>query len=225
MVTIKDVARSAGVSTTTVSRVLNRRGYFDRDTASLVRRVAAELGYRQNVNWKRLSRQTSETICYLLGNSHTMNSMHVEVLMSAERVLREAGYDMVFVPFCYRASARGTQLELPRRFQQQGTVDGVILAGVHCSNLLEALSRLNLPYVLLGNAFMGPCKKLKWDVVIYDDITGSYETVNYLVRLGHRRIAFVGNMRLPWFCRRYEGYARVMRERGLPEILLPKPGT
>ncbi|MCZ2077496.1 MAG: LacI family DNA-binding transcriptional regulator [Bryobacteraceae bacterium] len=220
MATIKDVARKAGVSTATVSRVLNRRGYFDRETAGLVRRAATELGYRPNVNWKRLSRQSSETVCYLLGNSDTMNSMHVKVLMSAEQVLREAGYDLVFVPFCYRAGVRGTQLELPRLLQQQGTVDGVILAGVHYTNLLDALSRLNLPYVLLGNAFAGPKEKLRWDAVVYDDIGGSYEAVNYLVRLGHRRIAYVGNIALPWFRRRYEGYARVMRERELPEILV-----
>ncbi|HWQ55951.1 MAG TPA: LacI family DNA-binding transcriptional regulator [Bryobacteraceae bacterium] len=218
MPTIKDVALQAGVSTATVSRVLNRRGYFDRETARLVRRVATELGYRQNVNWKRLSRQVSETVCYLLGNSETMNSMHVKLLMSAEHVLREAGYDMVFASCRYRGTIPATQLELPRLLEQQGTVDGVILAGVHYPNLLDALSRLNLPYVILGNAFAGPHARLKCDAVVYDDIEGAYEAVSYVARMGHRRIAFVGNKALPWFKRRYQGYLRVVRDRQLPEI-------
>ncbi len=215
--TIKDVARQAGVSTATVSRVLNRSGYFDGETAKRVRRAADEVGYRQNVNWKRISRQASENVCYLVGNSATLNSMHMKVLMSVESVLREAGYDMVFATFRYRAATPAARLELPRLLEQQGTVDGVILAGVHYPNLLDALKRLRLPHVILGNAFAGPHSRLKWDAVMYDDIGGSYEAVSYLARLGHQRIAFVGNTERPWFKRRYEGYLRAMRERQLPE--------
>jgi len=215
--TIKDVARQAGVSTATVSRVLNRRGYFDSETARQVRRAADELGYRQNVNWKRISRQASETICYLMGNPKTMNSNHMKVLMAVEAALRDAGYDMVFATFAYRATTSAAQLELPRLLEQQGTVDGVVLAGVHYPNLLDVLKRLHLPHVVLGNAFAGPQQRLKWDAVMYDDITGSYEAVSYLARLGHRRIAFVGNIERPWFRRRYEGYLRAMRERQFPE--------
>jgi DNA-binding LacI/PurR family transcriptional regulator len=220
MTTIKDVARQAGVSTATVSRVLSGRGYFDRDTAALVRRAAAALGYRQNVNWKRLSRQSSETVCYLLGNCDTMNSMHVKLLMSAEQVLREGGYDMVFAPFRYSSSVAARHLELPRLFEQRGAVDGVLLAGVHYPNALDAIHRLGLPCVMLGNAFVGPPRRLAWDTVAYDDVVGAYEAVSYLARLGHRRIAFVGNTALPWFRRRHAGYRRVTEERQLPDISL-----
>lgn len=217
MATIKDVARRAGVSTATVSRVLNRCGYFDEQTAGRVQRAASDLGYRQNVHWKRLKRQASETVCFLLGNRETMNSMHVKMLMAAERVLREAGYDLVFAVFRYRAELTAAGLELPRLLQHEGTVDGVMLAGLHYPNLLDALARLHLPYVLLGNTFIGPAPRIKSDAVVYDDIGGAYEATNYLARLGHRRIAFVGNTSLPWFKRRYEGYQQVMRDRGLTE--------
>lgn len=218
MATIKDVARKAGVSTATVSRVLNDSGYYDLETARRVRKVVAELGYRRNVHWKRLSRNASETVCFLLGNRDSMNSMQMRMLMACERALNEAGYDLVFASFRYRAEAAAGHLELPRLISHEGTVDGVILAGVHYGNLLEALLRLKLPYVLLGNTFIGDKDRLKTDAVIYDDVSGAYEATQYLVRLGHRRIAFVGNLSLPWFRRRYEGYRQALRRAGLEEL-------
>jgi LacI family transcriptional regulator len=97
-------------------------------------------------------------------------------------------------------------------------VDGVILAGVHHSNLIDALDALDVPHVLLGNTFVGDERHLTRDVVIYDDINGAYEAAEYLARLGHHRIAFVGNTARPWFRRRFQGYTRAMRDSGLPEI-------
>jgi DNA-binding LacI/PurR family transcriptional regulator len=218
MATIKDVARRAGVSVATVSRVLNNSGYFDGETARRVNDAVAALGYRRNVHWKRLAQNSSETVCFLLGNRDALNSMQVKMLMACERVCAEAGYDLVFAPFRYSAETPAKQLQLPRLIAHEGTVDGVILAGVHYENLLDALTRLKLPYVLLGNTYIGDKDKLRKDAVVYDDVGGAYEATQYLIRLGHRRIAFVGNVDLPWFRRRYDGYRRAMREAKLDEI-------
>jgi DNA-binding LacI/PurR family transcriptional regulator len=218
MATIKDVARRAGVSVATVSRVLNNSGYFDGETARRVNDAVAALGYRRNVHWKRLAQNSSETVCFLLGNRDALNSMQVKMLMACERVCAEAGYDLVFAPFRYSAETPAKQLQLPRLIAHEGTVDGVILAGVHYENLLDALTRLKLPYVLLGNTYIGDKDKLRKDAVVYDDVGGAYEATQYLIRLGHRRIAFVGNVDLPWFRRRYDGYRRAVREAKLEEI-------
>jgi len=218
MATIKDVARRAGVSTATVSRVLNNSGYFDPETARLVNQAVAALGYRRNIHWKRLAQNASETVCFLLGNREALNSMQVKMLMACERVCAEAGYDLVFAPFRYSGDTQAKQLELPRLIAHPGTVDGLILAGVHYENLLGALEQIEMPYVMLGNTYIGHKDKLKKDAVIYDDVGGAYEAVQYLIRLGHKRIAFVGNIALPWFRRRYDGYRRVMKEAGLEEI-------
>lgn len=217
-VTIKDVARRAGVSTATVSRVLNGSGYFDKETARAVKEAVEALGYQRNVHWRRLAQNSSETVCFLLGNRDALNSMQVKMLMACERVCAEAGYDLVFAPFRYSADTPAKQLLLPRLIMHQGTVDGVILAGVHYENLLDALVRRKLPYVLLGNTYIGDKEKLRKDAVIYDDVGGAYEATQYLIRLGHRRIAFIGNLELPWFRRRYDGYRRAMREAHLDVI-------
>jgi LacI family transcriptional regulator len=218
MATIKDVAKRAGVSTATVSRVLNNSGYYDPETARLVNDAVAALGYQRNIHWKRLAQNASETVCFLLGNRDMLNSMQVRMLMACERVCAEAGYDLVFAPFRYSAETPAKQLQLPRLISNRGMVDGVILAGVHYENLLDATARIGLPCVMLGNTYIGHKDKLKKDAVIYDDVGGAYEAVQYLIRLGHKRIAFIGNIALPWFRRRYSGYTRALKEAGLHEM-------
>lgn len=213
--TIKDVAQRAGVSTATVSRVLNHSGTVDAVTARAVLAAVSALGYRRNVHWERLSRRRSQTLCFVLGNRTAPNSMHVRLLMACERACREAGYDLVFATLHYRADARQDRLVLPRLLEDQGVVDGVILAGVHHENLLDALTRLRLPYVLLGNTFIGGRDRLKHDAVVYDDVAAVRSGTEYLIRLGHERIAFVGNTALPWFERRCRGYQRALRAAGL----------
>lgn len=211
-VTIKDVAKRAGVSTATVSRVLNDSGYYDKETARLVNSAVESLGYRRNVHWKRLALNSSETICFLLGNRESLNSMQVNMLMASQQVFARAGYDVVFTSFHYAPETPSARLELPRLIAHQGTVDGVVLAGLHYENLVEAVTNIKLPYVMLGNTYIGSKEKLRHDALIYDDVAGAYEATKYLLRLGHKHIAFVGNIELPWFARRYEGYSRAIAE-------------
>jgi DNA-binding LacI/PurR family transcriptional regulator len=69
--------------------------------------------------------------------------------------------------------------------------------------------------VVLGNNIIGEPRDLKSDVVFSDDIHGGQDMTQYLIGLGHRHICFVGNTRLPWFARCFEGYRRAMIEAGL----------
>jgi DNA-binding LacI/PurR family transcriptional regulator len=217
MATIKEVARRAGVSTATVSRVLNKSGYFDETTARKVERAVEALSYRRNVNWERLARNSSQTVCFLLGNRTRMTFMQMELLMACEQVLSDAGYDLIFERVMYREDTPKGRLQLPRIISRQGTVDGVILVGVHYTNLLDALVRIGLPYVLLGTSLFSRSQQITTDAVLYDDISGAYDAMRYLIRLGHRKIAFVGNKSLPGSRRRQEAYIRAAREEGLAQ--------
>lgn len=208
--TIKEVAREAGVSVATVSRVLNGSGYFDEETARKVRSAVQKLGYRRNVHWKRLKRNSSDAICFLLGNRESMNSMHMRLLVASERVCNERGLDVVFSGFRYSASVKASQLVLPRVLAEQGVVDGVILAGQHSANLLEALDQAGIPWVLAGNNFVGPSRYTSRFTIYYDEKGGITDAARYLGRLGHRRVAFVGNASLPWFRRRLEAFRSVL---------------
>jgi LacI family transcriptional regulator len=213
--TIKDVAKRAGVGVATVSRVLNQSGYFDEDTARKVHEAVAALGYRRNVHWQRLSANSSRTICFLLGNRGSLNSMQMRMLVACERVCKQQGYDLVFSRLEYDTGARAQQITLPRLLADRGLVDGVILIGRHAPNFLEALDRGSMPWVLLGNNFEGDVAALAHNVLSYNDEAGCFDATSHLIRLGHRNLAFIGNTGVPWFARRYAGFVRALRQQKL----------
>lgn len=218
MSTIKDVARRAGLSAATVSRVLNQDGYYGQEAARRVREAVEALGYRRNIHWRRLARKSSDTVCFLLGNREAMNSMQMRLLVACERTLNEQGLDLVFSGFRYSQHTRCQDLALPRMLDQKGMVDGVLLAGGHFGNFLQVLSRLQVPYVVLGNTFVGKPGQLRENAVCYDEEAGCFEAASYLLRLGHSRIAFVGNTSLPWFHRRQQGYLSALSQSGVAPV-------
>jgi DNA-binding LacI/PurR family transcriptional regulator len=123
---------------------------------------------------------------------------------------------MVFLSFNYSANIPWTELHLPVVIQRQDMVRAVILAGTNSTNLTRLLTHKGIPFVAFGNNLIGEPQELKdYDAVYADDIQGSKDAVRYLVELGHRHIWFVGNTRLPWFKRCYEGYRHAMEEAGL----------
>jgi LacI family transcriptional regulator len=218
MVTIRHVAKHAGVSIATVSRVLNDSGYADPDTRAKVHAAIEALGYERNVHWSRLASQSSKTLVFLLGNRSTLNSMQMRLLIACEQTLRDRGYDLVFSRMNYAPGDRDQTLALPRILAQPGAVDGVVLVGLHFENLLQLLRQRKLPFVALGNNLQVDESSLDYNTVLYDDENGVFEAVGYLARLKHRRIAFVGNTRQPWFARRHKGYERAIAEARLKPI-------
>ena len=214
MATIVDVAHRAGVSVATVSRVLNNSGYADPHTRARVQQAAAELGYQRNIHWSRLKSKRSRTMLFLLGNRDGFNPMHMRLLMACERLFRAQRYDLIFARHEYPASARPSELALPAVLEQRGAVDGVVLAGVHHQNLLDLLDQRQLPYALLANDLPGPAPI--HNCILYDDRAAVDEATGYLQRLGHRRIAYIGNRTFTWFERRYQGYRAAMERQGLP---------
>ena len=215
MPTIRDVAAEAKVSVATVSRVLNDSGYAESETRARVLKAAADMGYRPNANWSRLKSKSSQTILFLLGNRQSFNAMHMRLLVACEKTLQARGYDLIFGRLEYSGKLRPNELVLPRMLDQTGAVDGVLLAGVHHPNLLRALEKRGVLYSLIANNFEGLAEH---NSVCYDDRGGVEEAAGYLIRLGHRRIAFLGNAALPWFQRRYQGYLQAMEKLGLSPL-------
>lgn len=117
---------------------------------------------------------------------------------------------MVFLPFSYSRHLPWKELHLPKAVQHRDAVRAVILAGSTSNNLIELLNNKGITHVVPGNNILGEHQHLKTDIVFSDDIEGSHEMPHRLIGMGHRQIWFVGNTRLPWFTRCYEGYRRSM---------------
>ncbi|MBM3758767.1 MAG: LacI family transcriptional regulator [Acidobacteria bacterium] len=210
MPTIKDVAALAGVSVATVSRVLNQSGYADADTRTRVLDAVSELGYKTNIHWSRLKRKSSNTILFLLSNHANFNTFHTRVLEACEKNLRAKGYDLVFARHEYTGDMRPVDLPLPSMLNHEGSIDGVLLAGIHYQNLVSVLRKRQIPFAMLGNNFEGFAGVPPHNCVSFDDLTAMQDATQYLLRLGHRRVAFIGNTSFPWFRNRHAGYLRAI---------------
>ncbi|HKW18875.1 MAG TPA: LacI family DNA-binding transcriptional regulator [Terriglobales bacterium] len=211
---LSDVARAAQVSTATVSRFVTARGGINPQTRDRIIQAAIRLGFDLERGRK------SRIIVFLLSNRSVLHPFHSAVLMGAQAYCAEHDYAMLFLPFHYSTSAPVSEVSIPEILYRPKIVSGVIVAGANSQSLLQLLSEKSVPWVALGNnVIANQDEELTGGQAVYfDDISGAYELTQYLQSLGHRRIAFVGNLNLPWYARRYRGYERAMREAGLKTL-------
>ncbi len=208
-VKLVDVARAANVSVSTVSRFVTGRTGITPELRGRVVKAAVRLGFDLERGKK------SRIIAFLLSNREVLHPFHSSVLMGAEEYCAERDYGLLFLPFRYSANVPSQELALPDILQRHQFVCGVIVAGTNSQNLLDLLRRRGIPHVVLGNNVMGDLPEGQTGAVYFDDVGGAYELTRYLLSLGHRQIGFVGNINLPWYARRYQGYEKAMTAAGL----------
>src|ERR1700677_1289914 len=207
---LREIASAANVSVATASRVLSGNTRVDRDIQKIVLEQAKKLGIDP------AQRNKTKTLAFLLSNRAMLHAFHSRILSGAEAHCTANGWDMVFLSFNYSPHVPWTELHLPKVLQRHDVIRAVILAGTNSENLIKLLVHKGIAFVVLGNNVVGEQQDLKNnDVVFADDIQGGQDATRYLIGLGHRHIWFVGNTRLPWFARCFEGYRRAMEEHGL----------
>ncbi len=206
---LQEIASAADVSVATVSRVLNGHSRVTTAMRESVLEAAAKLDFDPS------QRKRTKALAFLLSNRTMLHPYHSRILVGAEAYCAAHGWDIVFLSFNYSPNAPGKELHLPKVVQRHDVVQGVLLAGTTSANLVELLDRKGITSVVLGNNLIGDAKDLCKNVIFSDDIQGSKDITRYLIRLGHRHICFVGNVRLPWFARCSEGYRYAMEEAGL----------
>jgi DNA-binding LacI/PurR family transcriptional regulator len=206
---LREIASAAHVSISTVSRVLNGSKSVDSAIRKSVLEAAAEL----DIDFSQ--RNKTKALAFLLSNRPMQHAFHSAILLGAEAYCASRNWELIFQSSNYPQQIPGKELHLPKVVQRHDIVRGVILAGTNSPNLLELLAYKDVPFVVLGNNVMGEVEQPNYDVVFSDDIQGGADMTRYLISLGHRDIWFVGNLRLPWFARCFEGFRRAMAEAGL----------
>ncbi|QNI35743.1 LacI family DNA-binding transcriptional regulator [Edaphobacter albus] len=210
---LKHVAVRAGVSISSASRVLSGSRRVDDRTRDAVLEAANALGFDLSKS------QKEKSLAFLLCNRTMHDAFHTRILMGAEAACAEHGWEMIFLSFNYSPHVPWKELHLPRVVQRHDVVRAVLLAGTNSANLMELLVHKNVNFVTLGNNVLGTPPQLKPDMVYSDDVQGGYDITRYLINSGHERIWYVGNIRLPWYARCYEGYEQAMKEAQLkPQI-------
>lgn len=183
-VTIKDIARAAGVAHTTVSRALHDHPAISPTTVERVKRLAAEMGYVPSATARGL--KTRRTCALGVIVSQIEDPFWGEVLHGVDEVLHPAGYSL-FIAATHRDKQR--EKEVVQAMVQRG-VDGVILCAPQFSpEQSSLLHSYGLPMAVVNNEGAGEHQYLIYN----DDLYGIRLITRHLIGLGHRRIAYLGN--------------------------------
>lgn len=208
-VTIKDVARVSGVSSMTVSRVINDSERVSPDTRRRVEEAIADLGYVPSRLARGLIRQKTGTLALIVPD--VANPFFTLVVRGAEDVARRAGYRMIL---CDTRADLAIEREVIEEMLAH-RVEGIVIAPVsdRSKGHLQRLAGFGVQFVLIDRTVEG----VESDVVIGDSAGGARRLVEHLISLGHRRIGFVTEADDVSTARdRREGYEAALLTAGLP---------
>ncbi|WP_033019083.1 LacI family DNA-binding transcriptional regulator [Geobacillus sp. FSL W8-0032] len=206
-VTIYDVAKKAGVSISTVSRVLNNTGRISERTRKRVLRVMEELHYQPSMVASALTGKRTRTIGLVIPD--VANPFFSEIARKVEDRGREQGFNVLMCNTDNNPETEEMYLSLLR----QKSVDGIII-GTTTNNytMIKELLEENFPLVFIAQDI----PELAINVVRVDDFLGGYQAVSHLVSLGHRQIAIMlGNLSRTSDKYRLQAYQQVLQENGL----------
>ena len=208
--TIADIARLAGVSKSTVSRALNDSSLVSEKTKDRVRAIAREHRFHASAPARRLSMQQSKTIAFVTHAYHKdftwADLFGLEILGGITRGLHESGYDALIL----HVDPKDTSWV--RRYIETGRVDGFILqTSARKQYHVRALLEMEAPFIVWG--FPQPGQS--FCSVTGDDLAGGRLATEYLIRIGRRRIGFLGGSAgEPEVKYRYRGYVAAMEDAG-----------
>jgi LacI family transcriptional regulator len=180
---IKDVAHAAGVSTATVSHVLNKTRFVSEETRARVLHAIEGCNYYPNANARSLASGRSNTLGLLI--SDISNPFFPELVKSIETVAFERGHEVILANTDYDDERT---LSNVRRFIERKVAGVALMTSELDKDLIDELARCRVPVVFLDIGSAGIC--MSNIVVDYD--AGISEAINHLHWLGHRRIAYVG---------------------------------
>jgi len=203
-VTIKDIAKSANVSVSTVSRVINGLDRVSDETRNTVLKVVKEHNYSPNKFAVSMITKKTNIIAVLVPS--IVNPFYASVIQGALKVAKDAGY------FTCVFSADENKVEEKLFFQNvvpQNT-DGVIAVAINTEP--EFYRNINKPLVFVGRYVDGSGH----DSVVIDNLKGAYDATKYLLNNGHKKIAIIlGHRNYSDGKERYWGFYNAIKDSGL----------
>jgi LacI family transcriptional regulator len=215
MATIKEVAVRAGVSSATVSHVINGTRYVSDPVREQVQNAMAELGYRPNALARSLRSGQTHTLGLILPDS--ANPFFAEVGHSIEIAAFDQGYSVILCNTENDFAKETLYMDVLTKKQ----VDGMIFVATgDRSDSLRNLVEMEVPTVVMDRDF----PELELDVVLTDNLQGGYLATQYLISLGHKRIGCIaGPPGINPSARRVTGYKQAMEAARLaiePELVM-----
>ncbi|EGL83951.1 transcriptional regulator, LacI family [Caldalkalibacillus thermarum TA2.A1] len=211
--TIKDIAKKAGVSVTTVSKALNNYQDIKPETRKKILKIARELNYQPNTTARNLVLRKTNTIGLIISGLSTSRSAH-HFLFDVICGINDQAYGKQYDVLLY-----GTNSENQKRMSYldlclQRNFDGVILMGVKTDDpYVQEVVEAEIPTVLIDV----PIVTSTCGYVTTDNVKGAEMAVQHLLDLGHRHILMINGHRQAFVSlQREEGYKKALEANGLP---------
>lgn len=213
---MKEIARRANVSVGTVSRVLNRHEDVDEELRDRVEAVVRKVGYRLSPRTRSVVQNKAKIIGLIACGEGDNDAELAPLLLGVEEFCSESGYCLLFSR--QAAASAASDAQFSPVMQTPGLADCVIISGHIDQRFLSSLDGSGFRYVLLANeAVASPELLRRRNTVYYDEHGGCIEAVQYLSKLGHAHIWFIGDDSKASHMNRLKAYARAVSDLGLEQ--------
>lgn len=187
MVTIKDVAKKADVSPSTVSRVLSDSSAISKKTKKKVRKVMEEVGYTPNLSARYLATKQTKTILLVLKTASVemrQNPFFTDVLISVSEVCKDKGYSTIMTT-SIDEYALFTEV---KNYIDSRIIDGIILLYSKQDKVTQYIKEKSFPFIVVGKSLNDNYPVMYVD---NDNVLASEQITQYMIGLGHKSLLFI----------------------------------
>jgi DNA-binding LacI/PurR family transcriptional regulator len=210
-VTIKDVASMAGVSTTTVSKVINHVPSISEATAERINQIMKELNYHPNLSAQNFARKSTRNIIFLTSlerNTAFTNPQMFEIMSGLQSILHNKNYTLGILSISLE-----DQLESVDRIIAQNSADGIVVhASVITKEMSQKILKAEFPHIIIG------CPNFESQLCWIDNnnyLSGEI-AANHLLDQGYRKLSFIGGKESDMIStRRLQGAITALADRKL----------
>lgn len=211
-VTIRDVAKHAGVSVATISRYLNNSPFIAQKTAEKVRSSMEELKYFPNSIARSFVNQTTSTVAFIVDSENANffgNSYFLQIQYGIEKVLGSRGYYLMIVNVAGGAYGES----IISKLISEKRIDGIIIPAIIAKrNIIKIINEKNFPCVVLGKQKENV--NVSW--VDLDNRMGGELATEHLLKAGCKTIAFIGcSVKKIFGVQRLDGYKKALDSNGI----------
>ncbi|KAA3659536.1 MAG: LacI family transcriptional regulator [Chloroflexi bacterium] len=211
--TLETIAKLAGVSRSTASRVINDQAGVKAEVRQRVQDVIAETGYRPNLAARSLTNQRTGLIGLVIPRAVQnvfTDPYFPRLIQGITQVCNQHGCTLSLFLF----HTEEEEKQLYPRLLNHSMLDGILVASSETHDpLVEKLAQSNVPHLTIGRTLLGT----ETNYVDVDNETGAYTAVSHLIRLGYQRIATItGPMNTCGGLHRFNGYKNALLNKNMP---------
>ncbi|MDR3644483.1 MAG: LacI family DNA-binding transcriptional regulator [Clostridia bacterium] len=208
--TIKEIAKMAGVSPTTVSFVLNDKQGVSDETRKKVKEIIQKTNFKPSLNSRRLFFKKSYNISLVMQQTSSPfdDLFYFDITKGLLEKSKKFGYNLVFADI----DMRGNNVVLPEIIRRNDT-DGVVFLADMPPAIINQIEKREIPFVVIDSQSLSN----EYSSIRADYRLSARTATKYLVDMGHRDIAFVGKSNVPnFYLQVFSGYKDVLDEAGIP---------